>query len=50
MSTTAGRGDLFEPAGEKRIVREVDDVTVEGGELTQARRPIKNGAPVSRVQ
>ncbi|GHE90603.1 hypothetical protein GCM10018772_13140 [Streptomyces fumanus] len=48
VGTAAGRGDLLQPAGEVRILCEPDGVAVCFGELTQARRAVEDGAPVSR--
>lgn len=47
VGATAGGGDLFYPAGELRILREAYGVAVCFGEVTQARRGVEGGAPVS---
>ncbi|MFJ6831856.1 hypothetical protein [Streptomyces sp. NPDC091209] len=45
---TAARGcDLVEPARVLRILGDVNGVSVCFGELTQARRAVEDGAPVS---
>jgi hypothetical protein len=48
VSTASGSGDLLQPAGELGSMRTADDVLVGFGELTQARRAVEHGAPVSR--
>lgn len=48
VGAAAGGGDLFQPAGELRVVGEADGVAVGLGELAQARRAVEGGAPVSR--
>ncbi|GAA2299439.1 hypothetical protein SVIO_061980 [Streptomyces violaceusniger] len=44
----ASSGDLLYPAGEAGVLDEADQVLVNFGELTQARRTVEVGAPVSR--
>jgi len=48
MSTAAGGGDLLQPAWELGVLGEADGVAVCFGKLTQARRSVEGGAPVSR--
>nr|WP_281157522.1 hypothetical protein [Streptomyces sp. HYC2] len=48
VGTAAGGGDLLQPAGELGVSGEADGVAVCFGELTQARRAVEGGAPVSR--
>lgn len=48
VGAAAGSGDLLKPAGELRVLCEPDGVAVDFGELTQARRTVEDGAPVSR--
>lgn len=48
VGASAGSGDLLQPAGELGVLGEADCVTVGFGELTQARRAVEDGAPVSR--
>lgn len=48
VGAAAGRGDLLKPAGELQVLRKPDGVAVDFGELTQARRTVEDGAPVSR--
>ncbi|MBQ1094065.1 hypothetical protein [Streptomyces sp. B93] len=47
MGAAAGGGDLFQPARELGVLGEADGVAVGFGELTQARRAVEEGAPVS---
>lgn len=44
----AGGGDLLQPAGELGVLGDAYGVAVGFGELTQARRAVEGGAPVSR--
>jgi hypothetical protein len=48
VGAAADCGDLLQPAGELRILGDADGVSVCFGELTQARRAVEGGAPVSR--
>lgn len=48
VGAAAGCGYLLQPAGELRVLGDADGITVCFGELTQARRAVENGAPVSR--
>lgn len=48
VGAAAGCGDLLQPARELGILGDADCVAVCFGELTQARRAGKDGAPVSR--
>lgn len=48
VGAAAGCGDLFQQAGELGILGDADGVAVCFGELTQARRAVEDGAPVSR--
>lgn len=48
MGATAGGGDLLQPTAELGISGEADGVAVCFGKLTQARRTVQGGAPVSR--
>lgn len=48
VGAAADCGDLLQPAGELRILGDADRVSVGFGELTQARRAVQGGAPVSR--
>lgn len=48
VGASTGCGDLLQPAGEVRIFGDAYGVTVGFGELTQARRAVEGGAPVSR--
>ncbi|GGN16365.1 hypothetical protein GCM10011578_044840 [Streptomyces fuscichromogenes] len=48
VGAAAGCGDLLQPARELRVLGEADGVAVGFGELTQARRAVEGGAPVSR--
>ncbi|WP_326786693.1 hypothetical protein [Streptomyces sp. NBC_00151] len=48
MGAPAGGRDLVEPAGELGILGDAYGVSVCFGELTQARRAVEGGAPVSR--
>ncbi|GAA0931091.1 hypothetical protein GCM10009575_035690 [Streptomyces rhizosphaericus] len=48
VSAAAGSGDLLYPAVEAGVLDEADQVLVNFGELTQARRTVEMGAPVSR--
>lgn len=48
VGAAAGCGDLLQPAGELGILGDADGVAVCFGELTQARRAVEGGAPVSR--
>ena len=47
VSAAPGGCDLLQPAREPRVLGEADCVAVCFGELTQARRAVENGAPVS---
>ncbi|BDM67320.1 hypothetical protein HEK616_08070 [Streptomyces nigrescens] len=48
VGAAAGGGDLLKPARELRVLCEPDGVAVDFGELTQARRTVEDGTPVSR--
>jgi hypothetical protein len=48
VGTAAGGRDLFQPAYELGILGDAYGITVCFGELTQARRTVEGGAPVSR--
>lgn len=48
VGAAAGGSDLLKPTRELRILGEADCVAVCFGELTQARRAVEGGAPVSR--
>lgn len=48
VDAAAGCGYLLQPAGELRVLGDADGIAVCFGELTQARRAVENGAPVSR--
>ncbi|GAA1259881.1 hypothetical protein GCM10009579_17490 [Streptomyces javensis] len=48
VGAAAGSGDLLYPAVEAGVLDEADQVLVNFGELTQARRTVEVGAPVSR--
>ncbi|GHJ30441.1 hypothetical protein TPA0910_48740 [Streptomyces hygroscopicus subsp. sporocinereus] len=48
VGAAAGSGELFYPAVEAGVLDEADQVLVNFGELTQARRTVEVGAPVSR--
>ena len=48
VGAAAGCGDLFQQASDARILGEADGIAVCFGELTQARRTVEDGAPVSR--
>ncbi|GAB2867405.1 hypothetical protein GCM10027074_38670 [Streptomyces deserti] len=48
VSAATRGGDLFQPAREFGVLGEADCVAVCFGELTQARRVVEGGAPVSR--
>jgi hypothetical protein len=48
VGATAGGSDLLYQAGKFRVLGEIDCVAVCFGQLTQARRAVENGAPVSR--
>jgi hypothetical protein len=47
MSTAAYGSDSFQPPGERRIGCHADQVLVSDAQLTQARRAVERGAPVS---
>ncbi|GCB48564.1 hypothetical protein SNL152K_10670 [Streptomyces sp. NL15-2K] len=48
VGAAAGCGDLLQPARELRALGDANCVAVCFGELTQARRAVEDGAPVSR--
>lgn len=50
MSATTSSGDLLQPAREFRVLRDADGIAIYLGELTQARRAVEGGAPVSRCE
>lgn len=50
VGAAAGCGDLRQPAGELGVLGDADGVAVCFGELTQARRTVEDGAPVSRSE
>ncbi|GHI07757.1 hypothetical protein Scel_60780 [Streptomyces cellostaticus] len=48
MGATAGGDDLLQQAGKLGVLCETDCVAICFGKLTQARRAVEDGAPVSR--
>lgn len=48
VGAAAGCGDLLQPARELRVLCDAECVAVCFGELTQARRAVEGGTPVSR--